>query len=257
LLTKDVILPNILVIDDNPEMRRLLSRILEREGHNVVLSEDGIDSVAKHRAELPDLVITDMMMPKQGEPRRSTKYDHVMGFSFGQHDTDGKTYGIAAEMDLGREPAARTAKLLELNHPFSPAAQRCARIVVLSIICNASNAPPPSANPCNRTSHTPHSHQRRNCRQTEFQLPNASGRSRHGAPVRQIHNIPSSTRRWLAGGAPATRGRDGQERRNDHPFFVRHQTADHSQPPGRKVGLESHAAASGEAPWSKTTRHES
>src|SRR3984957_4126570 len=86
--------------------------------------------------------------------------------------------------------------------PFSPAAQRCARIVVLSIICNASSSPPLSASPCNRTSHTPDSHQRRNCRQIEFQLPNTSGRSRHGAPVRQIQRAPSNTRRWLAGGRP-------------------------------------------------------
>ena len=69
-------------------------------------------------------------------------------------------------------------------------------------LCNVSNALPLSATPCSRTSHTPDSHQRRNCRQIEFQLPNASGRSRHGAPVRQIHRIPSHTRRWFAGGRP-------------------------------------------------------
>src|ERR1700722_894994 len=86
--------------------------------------------------------------------------------------------------------------------PFSPAAQRCVRIVVLSIICNASSSPPPSASPCNRTSHTPDWHQRRNCRQIEFQLPNTSGKSRHGAPVRQIQRSPSNTRRWSAGGCP-------------------------------------------------------
>ena len=86
--------------------------------------------------------------------------------------------------------------------PFSPAAQRCTRIVVLSIICNPSSSPPPQAGPCNRTSHTADSHQRRNCRQIEFQLPNASGRSRQGVPVRQIQRIPSNTRRWLTGGRP-------------------------------------------------------
>ena len=74
--------------------------------------------------------------------------------------------------------------------------------MVLSIICNASSSPPPSASPCNRTSHTPDTHQRRNCRQIEFQLPKVSGRSRHGAPVRLIQNTPSNTRRWLAGGRP-------------------------------------------------------
>jgi DNA-binding NtrC family response regulator len=59
-------LPKILVIDDNPQMRRVMSRTLQMEGHDVVLAEDGLDGIAKYRAELPDLVITDMIMPRQG-----------------------------------------------------------------------------------------------------------------------------------------------------------------------------------------------
>jgi hypothetical protein len=41
----------------------------------------------------------------------------------------------------------------------------------------------------------PLSAQRRDCRKIEFQLPNSSGRSRHGAPVRINQNTASSTRR--------------------------------------------------------------
>jgi len=58
--------PTILVIDDDPHTRHLLAHVLQREGHYVVVAEDGIEGVAKHHAELPDLVITDMNMPKQG-----------------------------------------------------------------------------------------------------------------------------------------------------------------------------------------------
>jgi len=43
---------------------------------------------------------------------------------------------------------------------------------------------------------------RRNCFHTEFHLPNAAGKSRHGAPVRQIQSIPSSLCRWFTGGRP-------------------------------------------------------
>jgi hypothetical protein len=39
-----------------------------------------------------------------------------MGFTRGQYGTNGKTHGIAAEMDFGGEPAARTTKRLKL-HP--------------------------------------------------------------------------------------------------------------------------------------------
>jgi CheY-like chemotaxis protein len=59
-------MPKVLVIDDNPHMRRLLSRALLSEGHKVVTAEDGIDGAAKHHAESSDLTITVMDMPKQG-----------------------------------------------------------------------------------------------------------------------------------------------------------------------------------------------
>ena len=120
----------------------------------------------------------------------------------GQHRPNGQTDRIATEVDFGAEPAARTAESLGLGPPFSPAAQRCARMMVLSIICSMSRSPPLSASACKITSHTPERHQRRNCRQTEFHLPNWSGRSRHGAPVRQIQSAPSKVRRWFFGGRP-------------------------------------------------------
>jgi hypothetical protein len=33
-------------------------------------------------------------------------------------------------------------------------------------------------------------------------LPNAAGKSRHGAPVRQIQSTPSNLYRWFLGGRP-------------------------------------------------------
>src|SRR6516162_1051033 len=125
----------------------------------------------------------------------------IMCLALAQHRADGKPRGVAAEVDLGGEAAARAAERLVLNPPFSPAAQRCARTVVLSIICNASASPPLSANASNTRSHTPERHQRRNCLCTEFQFPSTSGKSRHGAPVRLIQNTPSNTLRWSFGGA--------------------------------------------------------
>jgi len=59
-------LPKILVIDDDAEIRDLISCILEIEGYSVSVAEDGISGVARYNAELPDLIITDMVMPGQG-----------------------------------------------------------------------------------------------------------------------------------------------------------------------------------------------
>jgi len=77
--------------------------------------------------------------------------------------------------------------------------------MVASIICSAASATPLAASPSRITSQMPLSAHRRNCRKIEFQLPNSSGRSRHGAPVRINQNTASSTRRWLRGGRPPPR----------------------------------------------------
>lgn len=59
-------MPKILVIEDDSGIRDLISCVLEMEGYSVVKAENGIQGVARHRAELPDLIITDMTMPEQG-----------------------------------------------------------------------------------------------------------------------------------------------------------------------------------------------
>jgi CheY-like chemotaxis protein len=63
---QETTVPKILVIDDDHRIRHMLRRILEQGGHSVVLAENGIAGVARHRTELPDLVITDMDMPERG-----------------------------------------------------------------------------------------------------------------------------------------------------------------------------------------------
>lgn len=60
--------PRILVVEDNAEMRELITRILGHEYH-VIPAADGEEAVAKAAAEVPDLVVTDLMMPKMGGDR--------------------------------------------------------------------------------------------------------------------------------------------------------------------------------------------
>jgi hypothetical protein len=75
-------------------------------------------------------------------------------------------------------------------------------MIVASIICKSVSEISLPASASRTTSQMPMSAQRRNCRKTEFQLPNSAGRSRHGAPVRMIQKMASSTLRWLRGGRP-------------------------------------------------------
>jgi CheY-like chemotaxis protein len=53
----------ILVVDDNPSMRDLLRLILEGNGYEVSEAPHGWSAIAQMQASLPDLVMTDMMMP--------------------------------------------------------------------------------------------------------------------------------------------------------------------------------------------------
>jgi len=55
---------DILVIDDDPSMRNLVSRILIPAGHAVHQAANGLAGLAAFHRIRPSLVITDMIMPE-------------------------------------------------------------------------------------------------------------------------------------------------------------------------------------------------
>ncbi|MBM7868328.1 response regulator [Heliobacterium gestii] len=54
----------ILLADDDPELRELVAGYLEHDGYAVLLAAHGEEALRLARAERPDLVILDVMMPK-------------------------------------------------------------------------------------------------------------------------------------------------------------------------------------------------
>jgi diguanylate cyclase (GGDEF)-like protein len=54
---------NILVVDDSAANRKLLTVLLKHEGHVTLEAADGSDGLAAARAERPQLVISDILMP--------------------------------------------------------------------------------------------------------------------------------------------------------------------------------------------------
>jgi twitching motility two-component system response regulator PilG len=54
----------ILVVDDSPTVRKLISSKLERHGHTVVSAVDGMDALAKINEVVPDLILLDITMPR-------------------------------------------------------------------------------------------------------------------------------------------------------------------------------------------------
>jgi len=55
----------ILIADDEPNIVISLEFLLKREGYQVVVAHDGVEALARVRAERPDLAILDVMMPQR------------------------------------------------------------------------------------------------------------------------------------------------------------------------------------------------
>ncbi|MFC0133829.1 two-component system response regulator [Massilia eurypsychrophila] len=53
----------ILIVDDSLSQRLVLNALLTKEGHTVIMANDGEEAVAKAKSELPDLIIMDIVMP--------------------------------------------------------------------------------------------------------------------------------------------------------------------------------------------------
>ena len=54
----------ILYIEDNPDNRMLVRRVLEAEGYRVVEAEDGTRGIQWLKSETPDLVLMDINLPE-------------------------------------------------------------------------------------------------------------------------------------------------------------------------------------------------
>jgi len=79
----------ILVIDDDPDLRDVLSRTLARAGYEVISAEDGQKARALYRSHPPDIVVTDIYMPNTDglealmELRRTLPHVKVIAISGG------------------------------------------------------------------------------------------------------------------------------------------------------------------------------
>lgn len=96
-------LETVLVCDDDPQIRNLLSRMLEGKGYHVLTASDGQKGIYLAELEPVDLIITDILMPaKDGletirELRREDRKVKIIAISGGTTDWD----------DLGFLPTAK------------------------------------------------------------------------------------------------------------------------------------------------------
>ncbi|MGI8792671.1 MAG: response regulator transcription factor [Acidimicrobiales bacterium] len=58
-------MPKVLLVDDDPVILKLLQVNFEMEGYTVVTANDGVEGLEQARAERPDVILLDIMMPRK------------------------------------------------------------------------------------------------------------------------------------------------------------------------------------------------
>jgi len=102
----------ILVVDDEPTLRETLIEVLEEDGYRALGAADGREALAVFRAERPDLVLLDLMLPElsgvevcriiraeSGVPivmltARNSEVDKVVGLELGADDYVTKPFSL-------------------------------------------------------------------------------------------------------------------------------------------------------------------
>ncbi len=138
----------VLVIEDNADLAFGLKTILEFEGHDIMLAEDGEVGLEKAGNAAPDLIILDLMLPRKGgyevlrEIRqggmrtpvliltaRSQESDLVMGFNLGADDYVTKPFSTA-ELVARVRALLRRSRLEPHEKPTEAAVERFGTVEV-------------------------------------------------------------------------------------------------------------------------------
>ncbi|RVP09942.1 DNA-binding response regulator [Sinorhizobium meliloti] len=130
----------ILIVDDDPEIRRLVGDFLGREGFEVELAQDGWEMDRALERATPDLVILDLMLPgedglsicrrlraKQSVPillltAKGDETDRVVGLEIGADDYVVKPFGprelLARVRALLRRASVQQIRLASRRYAF-------------------------------------------------------------------------------------------------------------------------------------------
>ncbi|MDF7801749.1 response regulator [Pontiellaceae bacterium B1224] len=82
----------ILVIDDDKTIQTVFKQFLERQGHNVMIADDGRQGMELINSTAPQLIITDIMMPEMDgleillEIRKQNRKIPIIAISGGMRD---------------------------------------------------------------------------------------------------------------------------------------------------------------------------
>jgi twitching motility two-component system response regulator PilH len=57
-------MPSVIIADDSPTLRRIVTSVLSREGFDIIHAEDGVSAVQQVFRTMPDAVVLDVQMPR-------------------------------------------------------------------------------------------------------------------------------------------------------------------------------------------------
>ena len=122
----------ILVVDDDPNVQRLLQYTLKQEGYEVVVAADGAEGFRLWGAEAPDLILLDVMLPKLDGYQVATKIRTEEGATghvpiimlTAEREVEQKVRGLRAGADdyliKPFHPAELLARIKSLLARFAP-----------------------------------------------------------------------------------------------------------------------------------------
>lgn len=129
----DPVAPDVLIVDDEPQVRNIVATYLERNGFAVRTAVDGLEALQAIRDRRPDAVVLDLMLPEvnglevlkslrsDGDPvpvlilsARGREPERVAGLELGADD-------YLAKPASPREIAARVRAVLRRARPAGPA----------------------------------------------------------------------------------------------------------------------------------------
>ncbi len=119
----------ILLVDDEPSIVKMVGKRLEVEGFEVLIAVDGQDGLTKARAESPDLIVLDLMLPQLNGYevctmlKQDTRYQHIpiVLFTAKAQDKDEKLGMECGANAYVRKPF-RAQELMEKIRSLLPAA---------------------------------------------------------------------------------------------------------------------------------------
>ena len=136
----------VLVVDDEADVREFLSEVLTDAGFNVVTAGDGVEALEQVRAQRPDFISLDLVMPKKSgmkflyELRHHREWEKIPVLIVTAHANDelgrGELQGILAGGSL-------TGSKVYLEKPIQPEAY-------VRAVCDAVGVEPPDESTATR-----------------------------------------------------------------------------------------------------------